>query len=485
MLPALMSWTAVPSQAHLWLTYGWLGLCALAPISIVLIVWAMGMHCTYRQRWRTLDILLGATLMQELPSALLVCVVASINSALVHLPRHLHTHQVLCYSLIWGSVSTRFYQFAVLTTLMVDRALILKWPYRYRFAVRHIQIRVCLVFLALAATLVGIGATLSYHFNIDSSQSEQDIHVKLFPSNGTSLFHPSSYNFSYSLNMFEVNFIYVYITFYMVLFMLSAVSFLYVECSRPRTRSFVSHNRYLPSLATLFTASSTATATSTSSSLSTSSPMPSRFSSLANLTNFQSKKGASLVGANNQAYCFANGKRNGGDNANCLYPISIVDYEGNQTSSGTYPSMATTDNSIYRLLETNGNGSRTNSLVNESKQTDQSSKVSAPQPKACSSGPFTQSDPATSLDPLNPTSRVNSFSKSQTPPKDLKFTFDEFSETFSPHSSEFDLRWSSVLGPVAFCFAFNHGPYLVSSRSSRIGCLVTGFSALCTLCWVR
>lgn len=522
------------AQAHLWLTYGWLGVCGLAPVVVVLIVWAICMHYTYRQKWRTLDMLLAATLLQEIPNALVMLLIAAIKGALIHLPRSAHTRSLIYYGLVWATASTRFYQFAVVTSLLADRAFILKWPYRYRFAIRHTQIRVFLVLLAVVASLVGAGAIYAHYLQSQNVPLlAQDAFFRagsLAPmslTNQTSL-APAvtansslagdlsfAYRFAFDPVNLERHFNYLFVGIYVFFILSSVVCFLYVECNRPRSSSAPpTKSRYLPSIATLFTTatttSSTSTSSSTSSSLSASSPLPSRFSSLANLTAVPPVNNASnggsgahsnpkLPSAHGQAlpsFYYGHIKREskselaaasahhgasttgpgrGSDTLSSLYPISIVDMmagvvgpESGAIGTNAFASMSTTDNSIYRLLDANNGHSRSNSLnqVNETGKQPPEQHPSSERQHRSNGGPaYGQSDPASSLDPLHPTgSRVNSFSKPHlySASSQIKLNTGGSADSFATHRSAFDLRWSSVLGPVTFCLAFNHGPYLVS-----------------------
>lgn len=494
-MTSTMSAVAVSTQAHLWITYGWLGVCALALVVVVLTIWATSIHYSSRKRWRTLDVLLAATLLQELPNALVVLVIGAIKSAFIHLPRHLQSHGALCYFLVWGSTSIRFYQFAIVTSLIADRAMILRWPYQYRFTVRHSQIRFYLVGLAIVASLVGTYAIFGHQQYIDSLTKQQtDVTewnvtepLNLQSPNG-SIASPAIYRFTLDPSTFECHFNYFFVSTYVLFTIVCVVSFLYVECTRPRSTPSAgcSKNRgYLPSIATLFTTattSSTATSSSTSSSLSASSPLPSRFSSLANLTNVtpnnsSDTNGKSAGQSSLPSYYYPNSKRdhaqvstpvgrNGTETLNSLYPISIVDmigHESRQIESSTYTSMTTTDNSIYRLIDGPNSNSRSNSLnqINESKSME--SQIVSPgyQHRSNMTNHFNQSDPSSSLDPLNPTLRANSFSKARHFSSQLKLNTSNSNDSYATHRSAFDLRWSSVVGPVTFCFAFNHGPFLV------------------------
>ncbi|KAH7637264.1 hypothetical protein HUG17_7470 [Dermatophagoides farinae] len=169
-------------QQYLWITYGWLAICIVTIIVIVLIIWTTLIHYTYRKKWRTLDILLAAILIQELPNAITLLSISTIKSTLIHLPRSssfvnsshqhdYHSNWNVYDILLWLSTSQRFFQFAIITSLIVDRAFIIKWPYQYRFSVRHSQIRFYMIILALISAVFGTFAVISHqNYQFDRSK---------------------------------------------------------------------------------------------------------------------------------------------------------------------------------------------------------------------------------------------------------------------------------------------------------------------------
>lgn len=523
-------------NTRLWLTYGWLCLGALAPLVIVLTIWTLCMHATYRARWRTLDVLLAAALVQELPAALLVLLAASFKSSFVHLPATNDTQVIVSSVLVGGAIAIRFFQLALVSALVIDRAAILRWPYRYRFAIRHSQIRIFLLMLALVAVAIGgIGLAMSYLDPmatgrtalpmLDSDHLRYDgVHGKEINtmSNTTSLAPAATLPtivFTYNLLSLDRTFSYVFLCLSLFLAFISIISFFYVECKRPRIKASATtssagssnaaygKNRYLPSIATLFTSatnSSTATSSSTSSSLSASSPPPSRFSSLANLTGHNShhqqhhhhsqnnktvsststtattggsSPPATNLNAGGNYYYPSKNERtsSGAGELSSLYPISIVDMLGGTPNDNKqYASMMTTDNSLYRFID----GENRSISPQESAQHHQGNQHR--QLNTSSSDPSPSSlDPLTSNATTSP--RLPSFTKASNhiystaaavTSANAKMAegdlFGPMSSVASSHphhrhsTSAFDLRWSSVIGPVAFCYSFNHGPYLVS-----------------------
>ncbi len=336
------------SSHHLWLTYGWLAVTGLAPVVLVLTLWAIGRQATFRSSWRPLDLLLAGLLVVQLPSTAGVLVLGAIKGTLVHLPRVEATRRLVCYLLVWATAAGRVYAVALLTALLADRAAILRWPYRYRFAVRHTQIRLFLALLAVVASLLGVAAVYGHWLKDEAAAAVTAMVVvgnqkPLIGSNQTSAANEgnstttltslmtldaaaaaspltaSTYRFTFDPATFDQRYNYISAGLYLFFAAFSALCTLYVECKRPRGGGSVSssssgssnsgtssanaaanngkNSRYhLPSIGTLFTvtatggtgtgsSTSTTSSSSTSSSLSASgSPAPSRFSSLANLT---------------------------------------------------------------------------------------------------------------------------------------------------------------------------------------------------------
>lgn len=351
-----------PDQIHLWMTYGWTIIFIITILVIISIILSTILHYSYRMRWRTLDILLTGVLLQELPNIFTMMLISSSYSSLIDFncltfsslvssqndsfDHHHHqddqtTRRIINDLFLWINQSSRFFQISLITALIVDRALILKWPYQYRFTIRHSQIRFLMILIALIALIFGAFAVVSHQndrypndyvtiFDRDgfrnlSSQSKIANQSILFEQStatndsSTKEFLP----FSFSPLIYDAYYSYFFITIYSVFTLICLVCFVYVEIQRPRPSSSLSscskyscrsnnlkhqqqqQQRYLQSFFTLFkstpsSASSSATtpkpshlssstgtssSSSASSSLTASSLPPSRFSSLANLTN--------------------------------------------------------------------------------------------------------------------------------------------------------------------------------------------------------
>lgn len=81
-------------------------------------------------------------------------------------PELLHQHRTpLCAALISFWAASHTLHAATLTSMAVDRAMTVRWPYKYRVSVRRTQIRYHVVVLAVVSLLVGV-ATLFASSNI-------------------------------------------------------------------------------------------------------------------------------------------------------------------------------------------------------------------------------------------------------------------------------------------------------------------------------
>lgn len=134
----------------------WLVASAISPLVAVLALWTIYVFHTYRRRWRTVDLFLLTLATTELTSALVTFCFAILN-----LVQRGPAFRLPCLAVRWGQVSSRTFQVAVLTSMVVDRALTVRWPYRYRFSVRRNQIRYHIAVLALVAALVGVAAVFA------------------------------------------------------------------------------------------------------------------------------------------------------------------------------------------------------------------------------------------------------------------------------------------------------------------------------------
>ena len=67
-------------------------------------------------------------------------------------------HTPLCAVLICGWAAAHTLHAATLTSLAVDRAMTIRWPYKYRTSVRRTQLRYHVVVLTIFSILVGVAA---------------------------------------------------------------------------------------------------------------------------------------------------------------------------------------------------------------------------------------------------------------------------------------------------------------------------------------
>lgn len=132
----------------------WLIASASSPLVAVLALWTVYVFHTYRRRWRTVDLFLLAVASQELITAIFTFSFAILS--LINPPL-----EAPCTFIQWGLISTRTFQVATLASMVVDRALTVRWPYKYRFSVRRNQIRYHIAVLAMIAIMVGVAAVFA------------------------------------------------------------------------------------------------------------------------------------------------------------------------------------------------------------------------------------------------------------------------------------------------------------------------------------
>lgn len=147
----------------------WLGLTLAAPLTLVPEIALLRLLHSRRSGWHPLDVLIVSLLVGQL-----CCTIVTLGLSATALARHaglllgsdsfipelLHQHRTpLCAALIsfWAAAHTL--HAATLTSMAVDRAMTVRWPYKYRVSVRRTQIRYHVVVLAVVSLLVGV-ATL-------------------------------------------------------------------------------------------------------------------------------------------------------------------------------------------------------------------------------------------------------------------------------------------------------------------------------------
>lgn len=132
-------------------TYGWIGACVVAPtISAVCIV-VLFLFNVYKSQWKNVDHFLVGLTVQEIISSVLCFALSILN--LLH-----NRNEQLCGLITGLWFAIRALQLVTLTSLAVDRALILKWPYQYRFSVRSLQITGHLVFVSFCCSSIALFA---------------------------------------------------------------------------------------------------------------------------------------------------------------------------------------------------------------------------------------------------------------------------------------------------------------------------------------
>jgi hypothetical protein len=132
----------------------WAGLAAGAPLVLVALSWALLILHAHRPLWRAVDVFLAALLGQGCIRQLLTLFVALLQ--LLGAPRA--ASGVACSTAVWAVTALHALHAATLASLVLDRALSVRWPSRYRRHPRrdHVRYHVCV--LAVIAGFVGLAA---------------------------------------------------------------------------------------------------------------------------------------------------------------------------------------------------------------------------------------------------------------------------------------------------------------------------------------
>ncbi|KAI9556383.1 hypothetical protein GHT06_018957 [Daphnia sinensis] len=171
----------------------WLGLTLAAPLTLVPEIALLRLMHSRRAAWHPLDVLLVALLVGQLCCTLVTLglsattlaqtagllpgrATASIvegesTSPFVALELLHHHRTPLCAALIsfWAAAHTL--HAATLTSMAVDRAMTIRWSYKYRLSVRRTQIRYHVVVLAVVSLLVGVATLFASGIGTSSSAS--------------------------------------------------------------------------------------------------------------------------------------------------------------------------------------------------------------------------------------------------------------------------------------------------------------------------
>ena len=140
----------------------WLAMTLAAPITLVPQIALLRLFHSRKSVWHPLDILIVSLLVAQL-----CCTALTFGISAAALIRHAGLWQSmffqgnrtpLCAFLVCGWAAAHTLQAATLATFAVDRALTVRWPYKYRLSVRRTQIRYHVVVLAIISLLVGAAA---------------------------------------------------------------------------------------------------------------------------------------------------------------------------------------------------------------------------------------------------------------------------------------------------------------------------------------
>lgn len=140
-------------------TYGWIGACIIAPTISAVCVVVLFLFNVYKGQWKNVDHFLVGLTVQEIVSSVLCFALSILN--LLH-----NRNEQLCGLITGLWFAIRALQLVTLTSLAIDRALILKWPYQYRFSVRSLQITSHLVFVSFCCSSI---AVFAYSSRLDQS----------------------------------------------------------------------------------------------------------------------------------------------------------------------------------------------------------------------------------------------------------------------------------------------------------------------------
>ncbi|XP_059486502.1 uncharacterized protein LOC132203063 isoform X2 [Neocloeon triangulifer] len=132
----------------------WAGLAAGAPLVLVALSWALLILHAHRPLWRAVDVFLAALLGQGCARQLLTLFVALLQ--LLGAPRA--ASGVACSTAVWAVTALHALHAATLASLVLDRALSVRWPSRYRRHPRRDHVRYHICVLAVISGFVGLAA---------------------------------------------------------------------------------------------------------------------------------------------------------------------------------------------------------------------------------------------------------------------------------------------------------------------------------------
>lgn len=138
----------------------WLALTLAAPVTLVPEIALLRLLHSRRAAWHPLDVLIVSLLVGQLCCTLVtfgLSASALMKNAGLWASKE-EGPSALCAALVsfWAAAHTM--HAATLSSLAVDRAMTIRWPYKYRLSVRRTQIRYHVVVLAVVSLLVGVAA---------------------------------------------------------------------------------------------------------------------------------------------------------------------------------------------------------------------------------------------------------------------------------------------------------------------------------------
>lgn len=206
----------------------WLAGCAVAPTIAALSVWFVFIINCYRNRWRNVDLFILVIAVQQVLGAFAIFAFAVVNVVRSR-------NESACTLVAWALTALRVYQLTTLTSLAIDRYLVLRWPYKYRFTVRSNQIKYHVVVLAIIAALVGVAGLFT-------RASSHQLHERLAAAGADSAafycsMHPAAWDVRY--NMFTLG-LFAFLTLVTLLCLMCAESRRVCSPKRMRPQSRMS-----------------------------------------------------------------------------------------------------------------------------------------------------------------------------------------------------------------------------------------------------
>ncbi|XP_076360359.1 uncharacterized protein LOC143252310 [Tachypleus tridentatus] len=143
------------AMATEYMIFSWLVASASSPMVVILTVWTIFVFKTYRNQWQTIDFLLFVIVIQDSLTTIFVFGYSLLN--MVH-----PNMQQPCIFILWGLITTRMFQMFTLASLVVDRAIVVRWSSKCSYIIIQRHIRYHIIALAAISVFVGIATMLAW-----------------------------------------------------------------------------------------------------------------------------------------------------------------------------------------------------------------------------------------------------------------------------------------------------------------------------------